>query len=207
MPETKLPKKAYCTLYKLDERGKVNWVSRIRMFLFQQGFGFAWINQSVGDCNAFVSALRDRMIDCRWQKWEEHLRESERFLAYYGFNGFAHETKLYLKLDMNTHIKNIVVKFRFGVSELYIHNYRYRHVLNADMTCPLCNDAKENEIHFVLCCQSLMNLRQKLIPDKFYKNPNLFRLNLLLASNQKEIVRNLAWYLYKAFKLRRIAAS
>jgi hypothetical protein len=117
-------------LYKLDERGKNNWVSKVRLFLSQYGFGYVWMNQSVGDCKAFVNVLRERMIDCRWQNWEEHVRESERFSTYYGFNGFAHETKLYLQLDLSRHVKNIVVKFRFGVSELFVHHYRYRNVNN-----------------------------------------------------------------------------
>jgi hypothetical protein len=147
------------------------------------------------------------MIDCRWQNWEAHVRESERFATYYGFNGFAHETKLYLQLDLSRHMKNILVKFRFGVSELFVHHYRYRNALNVSMLCPLCRDANENEVHFVLCCPFLANLRQNLIPAKFYRNPNLNRLNLLLASNQEETVRNLAWFLYKAFKLRRTAVS
>ena len=179
------------------------------MFLFQHGFGYVWVNQSVGDCNAFISVLRERMIDCRWQKWEGHVRESERFSTYYGFNGFIHETKLYLRLDLNRHIKNVVVKFRFGISELFVHQYRYRNVNNITigLVCPLCRDATENEVHFILCCPSLMKLRQKLIHVKYYKNPNLNHLNLLLASNQEETVRNLAWYLYKAFKLRRNAMS
>ena len=209
MPDSRLPRKVYSMLYKLDEGGKVNWVSKIRMFLFQHGFGYVWVNQSVGDCNAFISVLRERMIDCRWQKWEGHVRESERFSTYYGFNGFTHERKLYLRLDLNRHIKNVVVKFRFGISELFVHQYRYRNVNNItiSLVCPLCRDATENEVHFILCCPSLMKLRQKLIHVKYYKNPNLNHLNLLLASNQEETVRNLAWYLYKAFKLRRNAMS
>jgi hypothetical protein len=54
-------------MYRLDERKKKNWVSKIRMFLFLHGFGFVWLNQGVSDCNAFISVLRERMIDCRWQ--------------------------------------------------------------------------------------------------------------------------------------------
>ena len=34
-------------LYNLDARGKRNWVSNVRMQLFQYGFGFIWMNQGV----------------------------------------------------------------------------------------------------------------------------------------------------------------
>jgi len=207
MPDSRLPHKAYLMLYRLDERGKVNWVSKVRKFLFLYGFGVVWVNQSVGDCRAFVSVLRERLIDCRWQNWASHMHESERFSTYCGFNGFLHETKLYLKLDFDRHIKTVVTRFRFGVSDLFVHYYRYKSGNNFDMICPLCRQAQENEVHFVLCCTFLTDLRLRFISEKFYKNPNLFRLNLLMASTQEEIVRNFALYLYKAFKLRKIAMS
>lgn len=207
MPDSRLPRKAYLMLYRLDERKKNNWVSKIRMFLFLHGFGFVWLNQGVGDRNAFISVLRERMIDCRWQNWESHMRESDRFDSYCGFNGFSHETKLYLKIPLNRHIKNIVVKFRFGISDLFVHSCRYKNVVNINLVCPLCRQATENEVHFLLCCPSLIDLREKLIPKKYFRNPNLCRMNLLLASNNEETVRNLALYMYKAFKLRQIAIS
>ena len=34
-------------LYVLDERGKRNWASNVRCKLYQCGFGFAWLNQSI----------------------------------------------------------------------------------------------------------------------------------------------------------------
>ena len=38
MGEDRLPHKAYMMLYNLDARGKRNWVSNVRMQLFQYGF-------------------------------------------------------------------------------------------------------------------------------------------------------------------------
>ena len=202
LPDSRLPRKAYLMLYRLDERKKSNWVSKIRIFLFRHGFGFVWFNQGVGDSKVFVSMLRKRMMDCHLQIWDSHMRESDRFNSYCGFNGFSYETKLYFSLQLNRHIMNILVKFRLGISELFVHSYRYKNSANLSLICPLCKVTTENEIHFLLCCPSLFFLREKLIPEKFYRNPNLFRMNLLLASNNKEIVCNLALYLYKAFKHR-----
>jgi hypothetical protein len=207
MPDSRLPRKAYLMLYRLDEGKKNNWVSKIRMFLFLNGFGFVWLNQGVGDCNAFISVLRERMIDCRWQNWQSHIRESERFHSYCGLNGFSHETKLYLTMPLNRHIKNVVVKFRFGISDLFVHSCRYKNLVNINLVCPLCREATENEMHFLLCCPAFTDLRLKLIPEKYFRNPNLSRMNLLLASKNEETVRNLALYMYKAFKLRQIAIS
>ena len=53
-------------LYNLDATGKRNWVSNVRMQLFQYGFGYVWMNQGVGRVNEFIRAFRERLIDCRW---------------------------------------------------------------------------------------------------------------------------------------------
>ena len=94
---------------------------------------------------------------------------------------------------MNTdrHLKYIMTKFRFGVSELSVHYYRCGNHVGKDLKCPLCGQAKENEVHFVLCCPMLDDIRKQFIRPKFCKHPCLFRLSLLLASTNQEIVRKL----------------
>ena len=84
---------------------------------------------------------------------------------------------------------------------------RYKRHTDKDMIRPLCRVAQETELHFVLCCPVLRTLRAQFIPLKFYKFPSLFRLSLLLASTNENIVRNLSVYLYKAFKLHSISMS
>jgi hypothetical protein len=57
MEEDRLPKKAYFMLRKLDDRGKVNWVTNVRLCLYQYGFGFVWVNQGVGGVKEFLNVL------------------------------------------------------------------------------------------------------------------------------------------------------
>ena len=49
MEPYRLPRKAYLMLYALDERGKHTWATNVRLCLFQNGFGYAWLSQGVGD--------------------------------------------------------------------------------------------------------------------------------------------------------------
>ena len=206
MTNARLPKKAYNMLCILDDRGKSNWVSKVRVKLQELGFGFVWLQQGVGDVNGFIRTLRNRLIECRWQDWSSHVHESSRFDFYRSF-GSLHCLPTYLTLDIDRHLMRITTKFRFGVSDLFNHQYRYRVNNECDMICPLCKEAEENEVHFVFCCSALRDLRLKLIPPKFYSYPSLFRLSLLLASQNETVVKQLAIYLYKSFKLRSIACS
>ena len=100
-----------------------------------------------------------------------------------------------------------MTRFRLGISEITQHQYRYkRHTAN-DLLCPMCKRAKEDELHFLLCCPAYDSIRTQCIPAKFYRFPSQFRLSLLLACEHESTVLKLAVYLYKAFKLRSIVIS
>ena len=113
----------------------------------------------------------------------------------------------YLKMNIDRHLKFIMTRFRLGISGIFVHYYRYKRHTDNDLICPLCRVAQETELNFVLCCPVLSALRVQFIPSKFYKFPSLFRLSLLLASTNENIVRNLSVYLYKDFKLRSVLSS
>ena len=46
--------------------------------------------------NEFIRALRERLIDCRWQNWEDHVQTSDRLSMYIHFNSISHCTKTYI---------------------------------------------------------------------------------------------------------------
>ena len=105
-------------------------------------------------------------------------------------------------MHMNRHLKLIMTRFRLGISDIAVHYYRYRRFVASELLGPLCREEQEDEIYFVLCCPILNDLRQQLIPYRFFRQPCLFRLTMLLSSENEEIVRNLELYLYRALKIR-----
>ena len=42
-----LCQKCYFMLKVLDEYGQINWVTKVRQFLFSNGFGYIWIEQCI----------------------------------------------------------------------------------------------------------------------------------------------------------------
>ena len=206
MNDNRIPKKAYLMLHELDRKGKHTWVSNIRLFLFKHVFGYVWMNQGVEGMSLFLRVLKSRLIDCSWQRWQEHVENSERFSMYRSF-GLSHNMHQYIRQDMDRHLKCVMTKFRFGISNLTVHFYRYRSHTVRDLICPMCKESIENEVHFVLCCPFLLELRRKLIPPKFFSNPSAFRFTLLMSRKNDNIIKNLSIYLYNAFKIREIAIS
>lgn len=206
MEDQRIPRKAYNMLYSLDDRGKENWVSKVRVCLFEYGYGFVWMNQGVGNVNDFIKAFRQRLIDCTWQKWSDHIQTSERFEMYRNYSSTA-SLRSYLVLDMGQHLKYITTRFRLGISDLMVHRFRYKTINSNNLICPLCKQTEENEIHFVLCCQGLTHIREIFIRPEYYRQPSLFKLSLLMSSSTAQDVRNFSLYLYKAFKFTETATA
>ena len=207
METHRLPKRAYNMLYKLDEKGSHTWATNVRMCLFSFGYGYVWLNQGVQDVKCFLKMFKQRLIDCQWQTWNDHIQTSDRFSSYRLFNVNVPRMNAYLILNIDRHLKFLMTRFRFGISDLVKHRNRYRQCFQNDNLCPLCKTDEDNEIHFLFCCSRLNELRKDLIPLKYFRSPNAFKFSLLMACNHHKTVKDLCVFIYKAFKLRDIAMS
>ena len=206
MESNRLPHKAYAMLFNLDLKNKKNWVSDVRCKLYQCGFGFVWLNQGVESVKPFLCELRYRLVACRWQEWNFHIQNSDTFSMYRTFCTVP-GIKNYLNISLDGHLRSVIVRFRFGISNITKHYYRFRIHSDADLICPLCKNSSEDEVHFVLCCPVLVDLRDRYIPYKYHRYPTLFKLSLLLASENENVIRNLSIYLHKALILRSVLTS
>ena len=106
----------------------------------------------------------------------------------------------YVGLKLNRFVKQALIKFRCGISEIAVHSQRYKRPEDQNLVCRLCGSSIENEVHFVLCCPYLKELRTEFILPKYCENRCQSQLMLLLSSTNEEIIRNLAIYLYKSIK-------
>ena len=97
-------------------------------------------------------------------------------------------------------VHTIMTRFRLGISDIFVHHYRYKRHTYKDMICPLCRVAKETICSVLPCAKNLYSAICKFLLIYLL-------LSLLLASTNEYIVRNLSVYLYKAFKLRSISSS
>ena len=199
MDQHRLPYKCYKMLYKLDVKGKQTWVTNIRKCLCRYGFMYVWESQGVGCPNTFLKCFKQRLVDCRWQEWDLHINDSDRFSLYRTFK-LTNHIESYFTLDINKYVKNALIKFRCGMSSLVTHRRRFKVNTEADLICCLCNTARQDEVHFVLVCPCLSDIRMNLIPSKYFKYPCKFRLVLLLSSSNLNTLKNLALYLYFSFK-------
>ena len=60
----------------------VNWASLLKHLLSSLGFHEVWVNQGVGNYNAFIGFLKLRLTDTFIQNWRSRLEESSRAIFY-----------------------------------------------------------------------------------------------------------------------------
>ena len=203
MDEYRLPYKAYKMLYNLDNSGKKTWATNVRQYLYTYGFAYVWDNQGVGNIAGFLHCFKQRIIDCRWQNWHEHVHTSDRFTPYAWFKN-THEIESYIELKLNRYVKSALTKFRFGISDIASHRFRYSKREDCDIRCRLCNTGREEEVHFLFCCPALSDLREKLIQSKYYSDPCMFRFIILMSATNESVLNNLAFYVYEGLKRLRV---
>ena len=52
MNNSRYPYYCYKTLQNLDNSGRITWATKVKNILFKYGFGYAWVNENVGDENS-----------------------------------------------------------------------------------------------------------------------------------------------------------
>ena len=88
----------------------------------------------MGCLNAFTREFRQRLIDIRWQVWDDHVNTSNRFSLYRQFKTLT-SVELYLMLNLNRRIRYTMTRFRFGVSDIKVHKSRFKFYNVNDLKC------------------------------------------------------------------------
>ena len=198
MEETRIPKKAYRMLYALHSNGKNNWVSSVCSTLYKYGFGYVWENQGVQNVTLFISAFKQRLVDCHFQDLDSLVMSNERYQFYSSFRQLRGIPD-YFNLLKNPILRKRLTRIRLGVSQLKTHKHRYSNQ-EGNTDCSFCQGIEESEIHFILVCPKYKSIREQYIPEKYYASPNAFRLTLLLSSPRMCVP--LALFISKALTIR-----
>ena len=146
--------------------------------------------------------MRTKLIQDYKGQWLSDTSDKDRFQIY---RSFKSELVLspYLVVLSHLHAKICLTRFRLGVSQLNVHRKRFwRNLSDDDLLCPFCVSAMETETHFLLKCPLYNQLRERYIPSKYYRQPSLFKLTMLLATENKSLMLRVASFLTDAFKLR-----
>ena len=200
MDEDRLPKRVYRMLLCTSD----NWASRVKQILIDCDLVSAWTEQGVGDENAFLKTLREKLLYKYMVQWVRRITSSARYTFYRQFKKSWKVEQYLYEIDKKV-FRDAFIRFRLGISEIYVHSQRY--ITGSDeILCPLCREKFETEIHFLLQCPALNDLRDYYI-FKFIDVKSSNPVEYVMASDQKHVIRSVSVYLYKALMRRREAIN
>ena len=183
---------------------KVNWAYLVKDLLSRLGFYHVWLNQGVGNVNAFLNLFKQRLNDNFTQNWHERLSISSRAIFYINIADF--KPKSYLNSIKVLKFRNSLARLRVSSHRLEIEAGRWtrpRTPVN-ERLCNTCN-CLEDEYHFVIECCLYNSLRRKYIDQIYWVRPNMYKFVNLITSDNTRTINNLAIYVHKAFKVRNTA--
>lgn len=203
MNEDRYPYKAYkMMIINVDTHN--NWATKIRKVLIKYGFENVWNSQGVENEKEFLKECRDRMILEYQREWVCKIGASDRYQFYRSFK-WHQGAELYLTSLRNERLRNILIRFRMGLSELYIHQFRFRKDVQC-LLCPTCTEKDEDEIHFLFLCPAYEDLRRTFL-STCYGSLISDAIVQIFSSCDEDVVKKVALYIYYAFRRRREAVQ
>ena len=134
--------------------------------------------------------------------WRSSCVDSRKLCTYKDFKiDFIQEPYLNA-IDVNK-FRKCLASFRFSCHDLMIEKGRHQNILAEDRNCVYCECYLEDEFHFVLICPLYSDVRKTYISELYVSNANYEMFIRLMSSTKEKEIRNLAMYLYNAFKIRK----
>ena len=146
------------------------------------------------------SVLRDQFI----QQWECEMNLSHKGKTYKMMKGPFQTEKYFTNLPY--HLTNQICKFRTSNHKLPVETGRWSNIDYEKRKCDLCKTNEVgNEYHVLLKCKALLSIREKYIPEYFYKYPSLTKFETLMnKSSNRNLDKNIAKFLREMFSYRKI---
>lgn len=195
-----LLQKAYQLQLKLDNEGKNVWVSDVRSLLCALGFSYEWEMQQVGNHKTFLEEVKNRIIYLEKTQFCASIISSPR-LQFYGHMKLELAMANYWNCNLPFCMKAQFCRLICSGHNLEIELGRRLNIPRSERSCLLCGSNEVgDEIHFILKCSALQNLRVKYIPAVYWAAPS-WNSALSLVINP-ENTENLLRFCFYAFKHR-----
>ena len=151
--------------------------------------------------------LKARIQDTFIQNWNERLNDSCRARFYRTFSCFTFQP--YLDILNIKKFRTALTRLRTSSHRLEIEMGRWKKPTKVPITERKCSHCQilEDEYHLLFECSLFNNIRTELIKPYFRIRPSMFKTVELIKSENKQQVKKLAMYIFKAFKSRQTSIN
>ena len=194
MQDSRYPKQPYEMLKSLDDVGRITWATKIKMLLFQYGFGYVWITQNIGDADIFVTQFKQRLSDCGKQTWHDSVQNSSRCDFYKEFKSLLNPER-YLCIDLNFPLRKALARFRCSSHKLMIETGRHQNIPREERICTYCQESRnertiENEYHVFYVCHKYDEVRTQFLRPWYDRGDREHDLiNLMQITDHRKLKR------------------
>lgn len=188
-------KLAYQSQRNMDAQGHIVWASDVRTLLSVLGFSGEWSSQRVSHPKSFLVECKKRLLYIENIYFMKNIPKAPR-LQFYFHNKFQLELANYWDFQLPFIMKSEFCRFLCSCHNLSIEMGRKLNVPREDRFCSLCNlDVVEDEVHFLLVCPALQDIRVKYIPTEYCVRPGLnAAVSLLINPERKEGLIKFCFY-------------
>ena len=170
---------AYELSENLSNKGIDSWINFLKSIL-------TFLNIKVdikGDCKHLYRKVLQALIIKFNSIWKERIQSNHgeniqkgNKLRTYALFKQNFNMEKYLQFGSRNQRRNLC-KFRISNHKLEIEQGRYKNISAGKRTCKLCNTGVEDEIHFLLTCSVLENIRKATLSVIYKLYPNTENLN------------------------------
>ena len=186
--------KCYTLLYQLDESGRHNWASDVRILLCSLGYGHVWYHQSIGDVKRFLIDVKQRLIDNSYQEW--HAKAAYQCPEYLDYHPYPFIAP-YIEIIQSYKERRIFSLFR--TFSLPLKNNLLRIGITNNNLCEKCSGIYvENEYHYLFRCSAYTEYREMYIPKQFRLQPSVRKLKLLFQTNDVNLICSIIRFITKS---------
>ena len=121
-------------IYRLDQAGRITWVSGVKDILFKYGVGFVRLSQEIGNADLFLQQFMQRLKDSALQQWNIDITQNSKLSSYREYKTMLNVEKYITDLKQ-WKLRNALARFRTSCHDLNIEVGRY---INADRAVRYC---------------------------------------------------------------------
>ena len=92
--------------------------------------------------------------------------------------------------------------FRISSHRLQVEKGRHQKIARNERKCAVCQSEVEDEYHLLMVCPLYNDIRLTYIPRDYTNNRNTYNFISLMKTQDEELLRNVAAFLYYAFQRR-----
>ena len=205
MPNERYPRQCYMMLRSLTDAGKTTWASHIRDMLFEHGFGYAWIADTVGNSEHFLSIFTQRIKDISLQNWRQRINESPK-ADHYKYFKINLDVEKYLFIDLSYTCRKRLANFRCSGHNLQIERGRHTNIEREYRFCPACLNRNvyviEDIFHFFMTCPLYKDLRAIYFKPAWQVHVSEQTFYSIMKLTDVDCIFSISKFLISAFELR-----